>query len=194
MRRVGRLSRLLDELELGADVDRPREASRHRAGAGMNVVDPFGVVPSLCGHPKPVVDPDPLYHQNAVLGLDLPGRFDLVALRIDLDLTRLQRARKRAGQSATGRRDDVVKRRRVRRVLRRVDAVVLGHLGVNPECDRILLGRKVRQALRPAQPLDPDPRDVGDLSHRLDTTPSSRLDCAPGRASTARSPRATLQP
>jgi hypothetical protein len=141
----------------------------------MNIVRSFGVIPSLGGDRKPVVDSDPLDHQNAVLGLDLPGRFDLVALRTDLDLTRLQRAGDRAGRSAIGRRDDVVKRRSVWRVLRRVDAVVLGDLGVSSERDRILLGRKVRQPLRPAQPLNPHPRDVGDLSHRRDTTPYAWL-------------------
>jgi hypothetical protein len=46
---------------------------------------------------------DPLDNQDALLVLDVSERLDLVALRIDLDLTRLQRAGERAGQSPAGR-------------------------------------------------------------------------------------------
>jgi hypothetical protein len=151
---------------MGADVDRAGEASRHRAEAGMNVVHSLGFGSSFLGDCESIVDSDPLDHEHPVVGLDLPGRLNLVALRIDLDLTRLQRACKRAGQSATGRRNDIVKRRRVRRVLGWIDPVVLGYLGVNPERDGSLLCRKVRKPLGPAEPLDPDSRDIGDFSHR----------------------------
>jgi hypothetical protein len=158
---------VLEQFEVGCDVDRRGDASGDRAEAGVNVVHSLRVRPSLCGYREAIVDSDSLDHKDAVLGLDLAGGLGLVSLGIDLDLTRLQRAGKGAGQSATGRRDDVVKRRSVRRILRRVDAVVLGDLGVNPECDWALLRWKVRQPLRPAEPLDPYPRDVGDFSQRF---------------------------
>lgn len=40
---------------------------------------------------KPIGDLDPLDDQHTVLGLDLPDGFDVVAGRINFDLTRLQR-------------------------------------------------------------------------------------------------------
>ena len=49
---------------------------------------------------KPIGDLDPLDDQHSVLVLDLPDGFDVVAGRVNFDLTRLQRAGERAGQSA----------------------------------------------------------------------------------------------
>lgn len=63
------------------------------------------------------MDSDPLDHKHVVLGLDLADSLDLEPLALDVDLTRFQRAGKRAGQSAAGRRHDVVERGRVRREL-----------------------------------------------------------------------------
>jgi hypothetical protein len=100
-----------------------------------------------------------------ILGLDLADGLDVVAPRIDFDLTRLQRAGKRAGQSAAGCGDYVVERGRVRRVAVGIDAVVLGDLGVHAESDRLGLGGQVGESLRPAEPLDPDPGDVGHVAH-----------------------------
>jgi len=156
---------------MGADLDRAGQASGDRAEAGMNVVHSFGVRSSLVGDGEPVVDSDPLDHEHSVVGFDLAGRLDVVALWIDFDLARLQRACERAGQSAAGRRNDVIERRGVWRVLGGIDAVVLGNLGVDPERDRVVLGRKVGEALWPAEPLDPDSRYVCDVAHGLDTTP-----------------------
>jgi hypothetical protein len=82
-------------------------------------------------------------------------------LRIDFDVTRFQRAGEGAGQSAARSRHHVVERRRVRWVLLGTDAVMLGDLGVNPERDRLLLGREIRQALRSAEPLDAHARHIG---------------------------------
>ena len=110
----------------------------------MNVVHSFHVRLAVRRNREPIIDPDPFDYEDPVVSFDLPGRLDLVPLRINLDLTRLQRACKRAGQSAAGRCDDVVKRRGARRVLPRIDAVVLGDLGMNPERDGIVLGWKVR--------------------------------------------------
>jgi hypothetical protein len=129
---------------MGADVDRAADASGYRAEAGVNVVHSFHVRLAVRRNREPIIDPDPFDYEDPVVSFDLPGRLDLVPLRINLDLTRLQRACKRAGQSAAGRCDDVVKRRGARRVLPRIDAVVLGDLGMNPERDGIVLGWKVR--------------------------------------------------
>ncbi len=89
-----------------------------------------------------------------VLVKDIPDRLNLVGVVLDFDLTRLQRAGERAGQSPAGGRHDVVERRRVRREVPWRDAVMLGHLGVHAECDRLVLGGQVGEALRPAEPLD----------------------------------------
>jgi hypothetical protein len=107
---------------------------------------------------------DALDHEHAILGLDLADGPDVVAVRIDFDLTRLQRAGKRAGQSAASCGDNVVERDRVGRVAVGIDAVVLGDLGVHAERDRLALGGQVGEPLRPAESLDPHPGDVGDLA------------------------------
>jgi hypothetical protein len=118
----------LHELEAGADVDRSGEASSYGTEAGVKLVHAFGVRPPFLRDGEAIIDPDPLDHEDAVVGFDLPDRFDLVALRIDLDLTRFQRAGKGARQSPAGCRDYVVERRCMRRILRRFDAVVLSYL------------------------------------------------------------------
>jgi hypothetical protein len=169
-----------EQLELGADVDRRGEASGYWAEARMNAVHSLCVRPSLLGDREPIVDSDSLDHEDAVVGLDLAGRLDLVALGIDLDLTRLQRVGKGAGQSASGRRNDVVKRRGVRRILPRIDAVMLSDLRVNPERDGTLLCGKIRQPLRPAEPFDPDSRNVTDFSQPPRHYPLIWLDCHAG--------------
>jgi hypothetical protein len=99
----------------------------------MERVDTFGVCPPFLGDCEAIVDPDALDHENAIVGFDLAGGVDLVALGIDFDVTRLQRAGERARESPAGCRDDVIERRGVGRKSRWVDAVVLGNLGVNPE-------------------------------------------------------------
>jgi hypothetical protein len=150
------VARCSEQLELRGDLDRAREATRHRTETGVEAVCPLRVCPAVRRDRQPIVDRDPLDDQNAVLGLDLPDRFDLVLLWIDLDMTRLQRAGERARQSAPGRGDDVVERRRMRWVLLRPDAVVLGDLGVHTEDHWLLLGGEIREALGATQPLDPD--------------------------------------
>jgi hypothetical protein len=72
-------------------------------------------------------------HQHLVLELDLTDRLNLVALRVDFDVTRLQLAGAGAGQSPAGRGDHIVERGCVRRVLLRRDAVVRGDLRVPPK-------------------------------------------------------------
>ena len=107
-----------------------------------------------------VADGDPADHQDVILIKDVPNRLYLVSIGLDFDLTRLQRAGERAGQSPAGGRHDIVKCRRVRREVRWRDAVVLGHLGVHAEGDRLVLGGQVGQALRAAEPLDTYARNI----------------------------------
>ena len=165
--RGGRSGDQLEQLEVGGDVDRAGEAPGYRAEASVHAVHSLDVGAPVLRDGETVIDPDPLDHEDAVLGLDLAGGLDVVALGIDVDVTRLQRAGERAGQSPRGRSDDVVERCGVRRILVRIDAVVLGYLRVDPERDGVLLGGRVGQPLGTAQPLDPDLRDVADFSHCL---------------------------
>jgi hypothetical protein len=145
----------LDELELGADLDAALEAARDGARARVEAVDALGLLATVLWDGQPVTHGDATDHQHLLVELDLADRLDVVALGIDFDLTRFQRAGEGAGQSPAGGGDDVVERRRVRRIVLRRDAVVLGDLGMHAECDRVVLGRQVRQPLRAAEALDP---------------------------------------
>ena len=111
-----------------ADVDRAGQAAGHRTETSVKAVNPLDVRAALVGDTEPIVDPDPLDHEDVILGLDLADGFDLILLRIDFDLARLQRAGESAGQSAARGGHDVVERRRVRRILPGLDPVVLGDL------------------------------------------------------------------
>ncbi|MDQ6819703.1 MAG: hypothetical protein M3076_05090 [Actinomycetota bacterium] len=118
-------------------------------------MDPLYLVAAVLGDAgQAVADGDPPDHQDVVLVKDIPDRLYLVGVALNFDLTRLQRAGERAGQSPAGGRHYIVKRRRVRREIRGGDTVVLGHLGMHAERDRLLLGGQVGEALRPPQPLD----------------------------------------
>jgi hypothetical protein len=99
-----------DELEFRANLDRSLEAASDRAEPGVEAMDALGIRASVLGYGQAVMDGDPLDHQHPVFGLDLADRFDLKPLTLNLDLTRFQRARESAGQSAAGGGDDVVKR------------------------------------------------------------------------------------
>jgi hypothetical protein len=120
----------------------------------VELVDALSVLAPIRGYGKAVVDRDPLDHEDVVLGLYLADSLDLEPFALDLDLTRLQRAGESAGQSAASGGHDVVERRRVGRELVRRHAVMLRDFGMDPENHRLLLGRKVRQALGAAEPLD----------------------------------------
>jgi hypothetical protein len=102
------------------------------------------------------LDADPLDHQHAVLDLDLAPALDVVGVPLDFDLTRLQRAGKGARQSADGRGHHVVEGGRLRRSLLGINAVVLGHFGMNPEAYRPVGGGNVGQPPWSAEPLDAD--------------------------------------
>ena len=85
----------------------------------MEAVDALCLRAPVGGHREAVVDHDPLDHQHVVIGLDLAHSLDFERVSIDVDMTRFQRAGKRAGQSAAGGGHHVVERGRVRRELLR---------------------------------------------------------------------------
>jgi hypothetical protein len=145
----------LDQLELRAHVDRALEAARDGTEAGVEAMHALGIRSAILRHREPVANGDAADHQHLVVELDLTDRLHLVALRIDFDLTRLQRAGEGAGQSAAGRGDHVVERRGVRRVLLRVHAIVLRDLRVHSEVHRLGLGGQMGEPLGAAEPLDP---------------------------------------
>jgi hypothetical protein len=117
-----------DELELGADVDGALKAARDRAEAGMEAMNSLDLLATAVGNPEPIANADAANHENLVLEHNLADCLDLVALRINIDLTRLQRAGEGARQSAAGGGHHVVKGGRVRRVPIGADAVVLRDL------------------------------------------------------------------
>lgn len=94
----------------------------------MEAVHALDLLPPTLGNTEPIANGDAANHENLVIEHNLADRFDLVALRINIDLTRLQRAGERARQSAASRGHHVVERGRVGPVLIRADAVVLRHL------------------------------------------------------------------
>jgi hypothetical protein len=104
-------------------------------------MDALGFVSLFRIDREPVPHVDAFDHQHPVLGLDLAYCFDVVALRIDFDLARFQRAGEGAGQSPPGCGHHVVERGRVRWEILGAHAIVLGNLGVNPEGHRLTLGR-----------------------------------------------------
>ena len=143
-----------DQFELGAHLDTALEAAGDRTEARVEPVHALDLLAPVLRNGEPVVNGDAPDHEHRVLEHHLADRLDLVALRIDIDVTRLQRAGEGAGQSAAGGRHHVVERGRVWGVLVGADTVVLRDLGMDPERDRLVLGGQVREPLRSAQPLD----------------------------------------
>lgn len=142
------------QLELGAYLDAALEAARDRAEARVEPVHAFDLLTPVLLDSEPVVNGYPPDHEHLVLEHHLADRLDLVALRIDLDVTRLQRAGEGASQSAASGRHDVVERGRMWGILVRADTVMLRDLGMDPERHRLVLSGQVREPLRAAQPLD----------------------------------------
>jgi hypothetical protein len=126
----------------------------------VDVEHALGRVVVLLGERDAVGDGDAADHEDAVDVLDVADRFGFVALGIDLDSARLQRARVRAGQSAAGRGHHVIERRGARRDAPGRHPVVLGDLVVDPERDRLVRRRQIGEALRAALARDADTRYV----------------------------------
>jgi hypothetical protein len=153
------------QLELRGDLNRASEAARDGTEPGVESVDSLRVSSTVLRDRQPIVDLDPLDDQHTVFGLDLTDGLDFVPTWINSDLTRLQRACERAGQSTACGRDDVVERRCVRRILLWPDAIVLRNLRMHSEGHGVILGGQIREPLRATKPFDSHPRNVGDVSH-----------------------------
>ena len=78
------------------------------AEPGVKRVHALRVVPAFWSRSPAIVDADAFDNEHSVLRLDLPHRLRFVTLVIHFDLTRLQRAGKRAVQSPPSRRHHVV--------------------------------------------------------------------------------------
>ena len=98
-----------------------------------------------------------LDHKNLVLELDLARYLGGQPAAGCIYLARLQRAPEGSGQSAAGRRDHIVERRRVGREVLGVDAVVIGDRRMHAEGHLILCGGKLRLAQRVALARDRHP-------------------------------------
>jgi hypothetical protein len=94
----------------------------------MEAMDSLDLLAADVGNPEPILNGDAANHENLVLEHNLADRLDLVALRINLDLTRLQRAGEGAGQSAARSGHHIVERGRMGWVVLGADAVVLRDL------------------------------------------------------------------
>ena len=94
----------------------------------MEAVHALDLLAPVLRHREAIPHGDPPDHEHAVAVEDLADGLDLVPLRIDFDLTRLQRAGERARQSAACGSDHVIECRRVRREVVGPDPVVLGDL------------------------------------------------------------------
>jgi hypothetical protein len=117
------------------------------------------------GYRHAVVGRDALDHKHPITLEDLSDGLNVEALAVNFDLTRLQRACERAGQSTACSSDDVVEGCRVRWEVFGSNAVVLCHLRVNAKRYRLILGGKISEPLRSSQPLDAHSRYVCRLSH-----------------------------
>jgi hypothetical protein len=101
---------------------------------------------------------DPLDHEHFALDFDLSDRLGVEVL--ERHLTRCQRARKGAEQSATRCGDHVVERGVVGFYVFRGDAVVICDLAVDAEHYRIILNGQIRVADLTLHRLHLDLRDV----------------------------------
>src|SRR6266545_4766911 len=148
---------------------RPRPAAADRAVDGAlrhvmleRALD-LGAVGVLIDAQR-VLDVDPLDDEHAVLVFDLAASLSREPARARRNLTRLQRASERPRESPARRRDDVVERRRVLGLAAAIDAVVVCHLVVDSEPDRLVAPRDERTPERAAQALDPRPARVDHLA------------------------------
>ncbi len=129
----------------------------------MDVVGPDRGLALAWLHSQMVGDVDAANDEDPVIQLDLPDGLGGQPPLASRDLARFQRASQRPGRSAGRRRDEVVEGGRVGLVDLGVHPIVLGYLGVDPEEHRGRLDWKVGPAQGALDPLDADPRPVGDL-------------------------------
>lgn len=143
--------------QLGRDVD--AAADRSRNGAPLRVVEvrPLGrLTPVLRAVAQHISDPDPPDDEDVLLEHHIAFREGLQASLARVDPARLQRATEGAGESASSGRHHVVECGGALGKLAWGRPVVLTHLVVRAEDDRVLLGRQVCLADGPAGPHDSD--------------------------------------
>ena len=129
------------QVQGGGDANAAAQGNGHRATVGVKPMRALGGGALVRGQPQVVVDVHGPDHQYRAFLAYVSGR---VAGQVALTggyIARFQRAPQRAGQSPAGGRHHVVERRGVRLMNVRIDAVVLGHLGVDAEQHRVGLGR-----------------------------------------------------
>ena len=127
----------------------------------MLVRAPGGVLLFRRTTPQLVADPNALDDEHAVLDLDVPLRLGGEMSLAGVDLARLQRATQRAGESTCRRRDHVIERRGVRLEGTGLRSIMLRHLVVYTECNRLGLRRKMRLTEGTFDALDPNVGDIG---------------------------------
>ena len=119
-------------------------------------------------------DRDTPDHQDCAVDVNLTDHIGPDLLGAGRDMARFQRAGKRAQQSPTCGRDQVVQRRGVRMRDIGREAVVGGNLAMNAKEDRFWLSRQVRPADRALDPFHFDARCVSSSGHVVRSFHSGR--------------------
>jgi hypothetical protein len=101
-----------------------------------------------------VCDMDATDHQDTIVLSDLSTYISAEVAFSSTDPARLQRASEGSGQSAAGRRHDIVERRSDFTV--GIGTIVLLDRSVNAELDRAIVGREIGASERACDPVDPD--------------------------------------
>src|SRR5438105_7842426 len=109
---------------------------------------------------QPVVDANPLDHENLVVDDHIALRLSAELALAGIDPARLQRATQCPGQSTGCSSDDIVESRGVIWKLAGRSAVMLADLVVSTEDHRLGFDGQVRLADRAALANDPDSRDI----------------------------------
>jgi hypothetical protein len=147
----------------GRNLYAPLERSRHWAEIGMHLVHALGGFPLGRVEHQVIICMDALDHQDLAVSFDLTPGFRNQPAVTGRNFARLQRATERAGQSASGRRDDIVEGGGVRLVHIGIDPIMLGDLGVHSEEHRGGHVGQVSAAQRSLDPFDSDTRGVSHL-------------------------------
>jgi hypothetical protein len=138
------------------DVDSVADATGHGTVFGVEPVGAFDLLAVLVpvDSLQRVGDMDPFDNEDLAVLLDLTDRLRREVSVACIDATRLQRASQGAGQSATGRSNDIVERGRIRRIGVGIYAVMFGNFAVDAERDVLVSGGQPRIADRPPNPFD----------------------------------------
>jgi len=128
----------------------------------VHSLDDFTVDPLA---PQFVVDVNPLDDQDLALEFDLSPSLTGEPALTCLYLARLQRAPEGSRQSPAGGGDNVVQRGGIGRRVPGVYAVVLSHLRMDAEGNRILPGGKESLPHRSLVPNHLHLRDIDDITH-----------------------------